>query len=77
MRAFVIDCLRKDTKLFRQRKINWSVYMDNLTVETAMGGETVEYGARWKSGASSPELERVIRKDGVISLWKTQFKPCY
>ncbi len=28
--------------------------MDNLTVETAMGGETVEYGARWKSGASSP-----------------------
>lgn len=38
--------------------------MDNLTVETAMGGETVEYGARWKSGASSPELERVIRKDG-------------
>lgn len=49
--------------------------MDNLTDETAIGGETVEYGARWKSGASSPELERVIRKDGVISLWKTQFKP--
>lgn len=40
--------------------------MDNLTVE---------YGARWKSVASSPELERVIRKDGVISLWKTQFNP--
>ena len=28
-----------------------------------------------KAEQARPELERVIRKDGVISLWKTQFKP--
>lgn len=33
----------------------------------------IEYGVRWVTGASSPTLERVIRKDGVISTWNITF----
>lgn len=32
-------------------------------------GIATEYGVRWVTGASSSALERVIRKDGVISAW--------
>lgn len=49
--------------------------MNNLTEKTADNEAVTEYGARWKIGASSPELERVIRKNGVISLWETGFMP--
>ena len=33
----------------------------------------IEYGVRWVTGASAPALERVIRKDGVISTWNITF----
>lgn len=33
----------------------------------------IEYGVRWVTDASSPTLERVIRKDGVISTWDISF----
>lgn len=45
----------------------------------AHGGETeagaVEYGVRWVKGASSPQLERVTRQNGVISPWNIEFTP--
>lgn len=47
--------------------------MDNIA-DRADGG-AVEYGARWKRGEASPEVERVIRRDGVISAWDIAFEP--
>lgn len=48
-------------------------------LSAAHGGETeagaVEYGVRWVKGASSPQLERVTRQNGVISPWKIEFTP--
>lgn len=45
----------------------------------AHGGDTeaaaVEYGVRWVKGASSPQLERVTRQNGVISPWNIEFTP--
>lgn len=49
--------------------------MDNLNETEAIAVGAIEYGARWKSGASSPVLERVIRKNGEISVWDTEFIP--
>lgn len=44
--------------------------LENL-VETQGGdnASSIEYGVRWVTGASAPALERVTRKDGIISPW--------
>ena len=48
--------------------------LENLV--TAQGGEnasSVEYGVRFVTGASDPALQRVTRKDGVISAWDISY----
>ena len=47
--------------------------MNNSTKTTPDNDAVTEYGVRWKTGASSTELERVMRKNGGISLWETEF----
>ncbi len=49
--------------------------MNNSTKTTPDNDAVTEYGVRWKTGASSTELERVMRKNGGISLWETEFVP--
>ena len=47
--------------------------MANSQAGTSLG--VTEYGFRMVIGASSPALERVIRRDGVISSWDMSFTP--
>lgn len=47
--------------------------MANSQAGTALG--VTEYGFRMVIGASSPTLERVVRRDGVISSWDITFTP--
>ncbi len=49
--------------------------MNNSTKTTPDNDAVTEYGVRWKTGANSTELERVMRKNGGISLWETEFVP--
>ena len=46
---------------------------DLVSAHGGASSDELEYGVRWVTGASDPELERVIRKDGIITPWDITF----